>query len=73
MDLPVEDKSEMYMKALDYAKEHDLDINNSEDVKKILEALDPEHMSDKEVVAFQYQLNNATMFLNIVGAKNEQK
>lgn len=71
MDLPVEDKSELYMKALDYAKEHNLDINNREDVIKILEVVDPEHMSEKEVDAFMYQLKNATIFLNITGAKNE--
>jgi hypothetical protein len=58
---------------LDYAKEHNLDINNREDIKKILEILDPEHMSEKEIEEFMYQLKNATIFLNITGAKNEQK
>jgi hypothetical protein len=71
MDLPVEDKSELYMKALEYAKEHDLDINNREDVKTIVEAVDPDHSNEKEIDAFAYQLKNVTMFLNIVGAKNE--
>lgn len=69
MDLPQEDKSELYMKALDYAKEHNLDITMSEDVKTILEALDPEHTSEKEVNEFMYQLKNASLFLNITGAK----
>jgi hypothetical protein len=71
MDMPREDRSELYMKALDYAKEHDLDINNLEDVKTIAEALDPDHTSDKDLEDLKYQLNNAKIFLNITGAKNE--
>ena len=69
MDMPREDKSELYMKALEYAKENNLDINNLEDVKKIAEALDPDHTSDAEVAELKYQLTNATMFLNLTGAK----
>jgi hypothetical protein len=69
MDMPREDKSELYMKALDYAKENNLDIQNIEDVKKIAEALDPDHTSDKELEDLKYQLNNAKIFLNITGAK----
>jgi hypothetical protein len=71
MDIPREDKSELYLKALDYAKENNLDINNSEDVKRIAETLDPDHTSDKDVEEFKYQLNNASIFLNITGAKKE--
>lgn len=71
MDLPREDKSELYMKALDYAKEHNLDINSPQDVYKILEEVDPEHKED--INDFMYQLKNATMFLNLASAKNEQK
>jgi hypothetical protein len=69
MDLPPEDNSEIIMKALDYAREHNLDVNNSEHVKSILEALDPAHASEKEVEEFKYQLNNALIFLNISGSK----
>lgn len=70
MDLPHEDKSELYMKAMDYAKENNLDINNREDVKKIVEVLDPLHSSEKEIDEFMYQLNNAAIFLNVTDAKN---
>ena len=38
-------KTEIVIKALDYAQTHELDINSKEDVKKIIEALDPEHAS----------------------------
>ena len=69
MDLPHEDKSALYMKALDYAKEHNLDINNKEDVAMILQALDPAHTSTKEIDEFMYQLKNASVFLSIT--KNE--
>jgi len=71
MDLPHEDKSALYMKALDYAKEHSLDINNKDDVASIVAVLDPEHASEKEVDTFMYQLKNAALFLHIASAKNE--
>jgi len=73
MDLPREDKSALYMKALDYAKEHNLDINTKDDVAMILQVLDPAHTSEKEVDDFMYQLKNASLFLRIANAKNEQK
>ena len=70
MDMPREDKSDLYMKALDYAKEHDLDITNAQDVYKILEEVDPDHKED--INDFMYQLKNAQMFLRLAGAKNDK-
>ncbi len=35
-------RTELIIKALNYANEHNLDINNEENVKKILEAVDTE-------------------------------
>lgn len=70
MDLPKEDKSELYLNALDYAKENNLDINNIEDIKKILEALDPNQK--EELNDFQYQLKNATFFLTLTSANKDK-
>ena len=43
MNDTVAKKSELVIDALQYAHDHNLDINNKDDVRKILEALDPEH------------------------------
>lgn len=39
-------KSELVIDALQYAHDHGLDIDNLEEVKKILEVLDPDHKED---------------------------
>lgn len=67
--MPQEDRSELYLKALKYAKENNLDINNREDVVKIVEELDPTHATRAEIDDFQYQLQNAQTFLDIANAK----
>ena len=71
MDMPREDKSELYLNALDYAKEHNLDINKAEDVLQIAKAVDPEHTSKEEVEELIYQLKNATFFLTMTSKKEE--
>ena len=43
MKNPIVEKSELVIDALQYAHDHDLDINNNNDVRKILEVLDPTH------------------------------
>lgn len=40
---PVIQKSELVIDALQYAHDHKLDINNKDDVQKVLDVLDPEH------------------------------
>lgn len=49
---PVVQKTELVIEALHYAHTNNLDINNNEDVKKILSALDPEHSSEEDVNEF---------------------
>ncbi len=43
MNDTVAKKSELVIDALQYAHDHNLDINNISDVQKILDVLDPEH------------------------------
>lgn len=49
---PTIKKTELVIEALSYAHANNLDINNEADVKKILEALDPEHSSEEDVEEF---------------------
>lgn len=43
MNDTVAKKSELVIDALQYAHDHNLDINNVGDVQKILDVLDPDH------------------------------
>jgi hypothetical protein len=73
MDLPKEDKSEMYLKALDYASENMLDLSNFDDIKKIALEFDPTHTGQKDLEELRYQLQNAAVFLDITSAMNESE
>ena len=56
---PVIEKTEQVIKALSYAQEHNLNIQNVDDVKKILEVIDPENVSDENVAEFMKLLQGA--------------
>ena len=58
---PVAQKSELVIDALQYAHDHNLDINNKDDVQKILDVLDPEHKED--VHAFVEILKTSDTFI----------
>lgn len=68
---PVVEKSELVIDALQYAQDHNLDINNKDDVKKILEALDPEHAENVE--EFIELLKNADTFMDMTAKEKEAK
>lgn len=53
------EKTELVIKALDYAHTNNLDIKNKEDVKKIIETLDSEHSSDEGIEEFMKLLQGA--------------
>lgn len=72
MDKTVE-KTELLINALDYAHTHNLDINNKDDVKKILEALDPSHMSEDHVEAFMRLLQDTDTFMEMTIKKKSEK
>ncbi len=72
MDKAVE-KTELAIKALDYAHTHNLDINNKDDVKKILETLDPQHISNEKVEEFVILLQDADSFMEMTAKIKTEK
>jgi len=71
MNDTVVNKSELMIDALQYAHDHNLDINNKDDVQKILEVLDPEHKED--VDAFTELLKTSDVFMGMETKKIEDK
>lgn len=69
---PTIKKTELVIKALSYAHTNNLDINNADDVKKILEALDPEHSSEEDVAEFMklLQAGNALIEKDVERRRN---
>lgn len=68
---PVAQKSELVIDALQYAHDHNLDINNKDDVQKILDVLDPEHKED--VDAFVEILKTSDTFMGMKAKENNDK
>jgi DNA-binding transcriptional regulator/RsmH inhibitor MraZ len=56
-------KTEQVINALSYAHEHNLDIQNKDDVKKILEVIDSEHSSEEDAEAFMKLLQAANALI----------
>lgn len=73
MDNKAIEKTELVIKALEYAHNHNLDINNKDAVKKILENFDPMHADEKDVEEFMKLLQNADTFLEMTASKRENK
>ena len=71
MNDTVANKSELVIDALQYAHDHKLDINNKDDVRKILERLDPEHKED--VGTFAELLKTSDVFMGMKAKKIEDK
>ena len=63
-------KSELVIDALQYAHDHDLDINNVEDVQKILDVLDPEHKEN--VAEFVKLLRASETFMNMKSVEKKK-
>lgn len=61
--------AELVTDALRYAHKHNLDINSQEDVKKILEALEPQPMNEEEVKTFMSLLQDADTFMGMLASK----
>jgi hypothetical protein len=64
-------KSELIIDALQYAHDHNLDINKSEDVQKILDVLDPDHTED--VSEFAELLNTSDTFMSMKASNKSRK
>jgi len=71
MNDTVTNKSELMIDALQYAHDHNLDINNMDDVRKILEVLDPEHKEDLDT--FAELLKTSDVFMGMEARKKEDE
>ena len=60
---PVVQKLELVIDALQYAHDHNLDINKLEDVQKILDVLDPDHK--EKVAEFVELLKTSDTFMGM--------
>ena len=60
---PTIKKTEQIIDALSYAHEHNLDIQNKDDVKKILEVIDPEHSGEEDAEKFMKLLQAANSLI----------
>lgn len=67
---PVVEKTELVIDALQYAHTNSLDINDKEEVKKILEALNAEN---EDVEEFMKLLQNADAFMDIKKFERESE
>lgn len=67
---PAVEKTELVINALAYAHEHNLDINNRDDVKKILEAL---NAGDEDVDEFMNLLQNSDAFMEMKAKEKESE
>lgn len=63
MNDTVVNKSELVIDALQYAHDNNLDINNKDDVRKILEVLDPEHKEN--IDEFMELLKTSDVFMGM--------
>ncbi len=71
MDKTVTKKSEIVIDALQYAHDHNLDINNMGDVQKILDILDPDHKEN--TTEFMELLKTSETFMNMKAEENTGK
>lgn len=64
-------KSELVIDALQYAHDHDLDINNKDEVEKILDVFDPEHKENLD--EFMELLKTSDAYMGIKAKENADK
>jgi len=73
MNDTVVNKSELVIDALQYAHDHNLDIANKDDVRKILEVLDPDHKVDVDKFMETLKTSDVFMGMKAKEIKNESK
>ena len=73
MNDTVAKKSELVIDALQYAHDHNLDINNIIDVQKILDVLDPEHKENLTDFAELLKTSDTFMGMKARDLKAEDK
>lgn len=67
----VANKSELVIDALQYAHDHNLDVANKDDVRKILEVLDLEHKEDLDT--FVELLKTSDVFMGMKAKEKEDE
>jgi len=67
---PVTQKSVLVIDALQYAHDNDLDIGNKDDVRKILEVLDPEHKENIDEFTELLKTSDTFMDMTAKGKKS---
>ena len=73
MNDTVAKKSELVIDALQYAHDHNLDINNIGDVQKILDVLDPDHKENVAKFAELLKTSDTFMGMKARDLKSEDK
>lgn len=73
MNDTVQNKSELVIDALQYAHDHNLDINKIEDVQKILVVLDPDHKENVAEFAELLKTSDTFMGMKAQDLKSEDK
>lgn len=73
MNNTVAKKSELVIDALQYAHDHNLDINNLGDVQKILDVLDPEHKQNATEFAELLKTSDTFMGMNARDLKSNDE
>ena len=71
MNDTVAKKSELVIDALQYAHDHNLDINNVGDVQKILDVLDPDQNENASEFAELLKTSDTFMGMNARDLKSE--
>lgn len=66
-------KTELIIRVLEYAQKHKLDINDRNDVKKILETFNPTPMTTEELDEFMMLLQNADTFMEMSALKKSKE
>lgn len=73
MNDTVAQKSELVIDALQYAHDHNLDINNLDDVQKILDVLDTDHKENVAEFAEILKTSDTFMGMKSQELKSEDK
>ena len=73
MNDTVAKKSELVIDALQYAHDHNLDINKINDVQQILDVLDPEHKENATEFAELLKTSDTFMGMKARDLKSEYK
>lgn len=66
-------KTELIIKALSFAQDNKLDVNNLEDVKKIIQGIDPQNQENLAPEEFQLLLKDSDTFLEMTVAEDKSQ